>query len=102
MVRTLPGVHDIYSSAFDYTCIIVTVWMITGSEGIMGMPWRAECLVGREQGKQRMGCDWERRAKEGKHRDQLHEKGVYGTNTYLTLPYNYAPHVTWDERDIDT
>jgi len=102
VVRTLPGVHDIYSSAFDYTCIIVTVWMITGSEGIMGMPWRAECLVGREQGKQRMGCDWERRAKEGKHRDQLHEKGVYGTNTYFTLPYNYAPHVTRDERDVDT
>ena len=27
-------------------CIIMILQMITDSEGIMGMPWRAECLVG--------------------------------------------------------
>ena len=101
MVRPLPGVYDIYSSAFDYTYIIVTVWMITGSEGIMGMPWRAECLVGQEQGKQGMGSDWECRTKEGKHWGQLHKKGMHGTNTYLTLPYTYAPHVKWDGKDVN-
>ena len=69
-------------------CIIVIIWTITDSEGIMGMPWRTECLVGLEQGKQGMGCDRVRRAEEGKHRDQLHEKGVYGINTFLTLSHN--------------
>ena len=49
-----------------------------------------------------MGHDRVRKAEEGKHRDQLHEKGVYGTNTYMTLPYNYAPRVTREERNVDT
>ena len=49
-----------------------------------------------------MGCDRVRRVEEGKHWDQLHEKGVYGKNTYMTLTYNYAPRVTWDEGDIGT
>ena len=75
--------------------------MTTGSEGIMGMPWRAECLVGQEQGKQRMGSDWECRAKEGKHWGQLHEKSVYGTNAYLTLPYTDAPRVKRDGKDVN-
>ena len=30
----------------------------------------------------------------------MHEKGVYGTNTYMT--HNYAPRVTRDEGDVDT
>ena len=68
--------------------------MIPDSEGIMEMPWRAECLVVREQGKQLMGCDRVRRAEEGENQDQLHEKGVFGTTTYMTLPYNYAPLAT--------
>ena len=49
-----------------------------------------------------MGCDRVRRAEEGKHWDQLHEKGMYGKNTYMTLVYNYAPRVTRDEGDIGT
>ena len=56
----------------------------------MGMPRRAECLVVLEQRKQGMGRDRVRRAEEGKHRDQLHEKGVYGINTFLTLSHNYT------------
>ena len=56
----------------------------------MGMPWRAECLVGREQGKQGMGRERVRRADEGKHREQLHEKGKYGINAFLTLSHNYT------------
>ena len=49
-----------------------------------------------------MGYDRVRRAEEGKHWDQLHEKGMYGINTYMTLTYNYAPRVTRDEGDIGT
>ena len=52
--------------------------------------------------KEKKDYGWERRIGEGKHRDQLHEKGMYGTNTYMTLPYNYAPCVTRDEGDVDT
>ena len=47
-------------------------------------------MVGLEQGKQGMDHDRVRRAEEGKHRDQLHEKGMYGINTFLTLSHNYA------------
>ena len=64
--------------------------MIKDSEGIMGMPWRAECFVGLEQWKQGMGHDRVRREEEGKPRDQLHEKGMCGINTFLTLSHNYA------------
>ena len=84
------------------TCIIVIIWTITDSEGIMEMPWRAECLVVREQGKQWMRRDRVRRAEEGKQQDQLHEKGVYGTNTSMTIPYNYAPRATRDAGDVGT
>ena len=49
-----------------------------------------------------MGCDRVCRAEEGKHWDQMHEKGVFRKNTYMTLTYNYAPRVTCDEGDIGT
>ena len=54
------------------------------------MPWRAECLVGLDQGKQGKGHDRVRRAEEGKHRNQLHEKEVFGINNFLTLSHKYT------------
>ena len=59
-------------------------------------------MFGREQVNQRKDYGWERRIGEGKHWDQFHKIGMYGTNTYMTLPYNYAPRVTGDEGHIDT
>ena len=56
-------------------------------------------MVGRQSWKQGIGCDKVHSEEGGKHWDQLHEKGVNGKNTYMTLPYNYAPRVTRDEGD---
>ena len=36
------------------TCIIVIIWMITDSECIMEMLWRAECLVESRGNKERV------------------------------------------------
>ena len=37
-----------------------------------------------------MGRDRVRRAKLDEHQDRLHENGMYGINTFLTLSHNYA------------